>query len=189
MAVRIVVVLELRNSAVKHMGHRHGGIRTTFVEISVSNVKIFELEAANHGSALGLVGRIQCKRISRSSVLPSGVSNLATQDEWRNHDERARTSTKAVAWRRRLREIDGDRPLDPTLFSATPIQEWSDFQRTNKSATPPWNYVKVKRRLKEDEGLFFVTNIVTGLPPFGDGSQYVAAPSLFLYGVAAAKLR
>jgi len=84
-----------------------------------------------------------------------------------------------------------DRPLDSTLFSSTPIQEWQDFQYLNKSRTPPWNYVRVKRRLKEDEGLFWVTNVVSGLPQFNEEAEsaYVAAPNIFVYGVAAAKLR
>lgn len=83
------------------------------------------------------------------------------------------------------------RPLDSALFSATPIQEWQDFQYNNKSQTFPWNFVKVKRRLNENEGLFWVTNVVTGLPQFSTEfeSAYVASLTRFVYGIAAAKLR
>jgi len=85
----------------------------------------------------------------------------------------------------------GGRPLDSALYSATPIQEWQDFQRTNKSQTSSWNSIRVKRRLKENEGLFWVTNVVTGLPQFNVEFEqaYIAELVMFVYGVAAAKLR
>lgn len=66
----------------------------------------------------------------------------------------------------------------------------ANFQYQSWARTVPWTVIRTKRRLKENEGLFFVTNVVSGQPSFvSASSEYEHSVQTRVYGMAAARIR
>lgn len=64
-------------------------------------------------------------------------------------------------------------------------RQWYSFCQT-----VPWTVIRVKRFLKEDEGLFFIQNVVSGQPSFEvDTAEYVHSVDNYIYGMCAARIK
>lgn len=69
-------------------------------------------------------------------------------------------------------------------------QNPTDLQVCTESREHPWNVVRVKRRLAEDECLMWIWNIVAGFPSWaGPAMEPLSSDTLTVYGIVAAKLR
>lgn len=132
----------------------------------------------------GTLGVTKLPNIVGAFIPILGAANSATTGQPIGDINATDVLWRDIAWL-------ASRPLDSSLLQGVPIDIQPDFQWYNKGQTPPWNYIRVKRRLNENEGLFWVHNVVSGLPRYNVENQsfFQGEFVTFLYGYAAAKLR